>query len=106
MLHGVNFTPETAVLVSQIVVMLLVATMLGPWAKQVLAPRRRHRRHRWLQVTSWLSYFSKVFALFGLLINMQAVSLLLVALSHMGVFALAQPDTAGRRRPRRALISQ
>ncbi|MEH0059341.1 hypothetical protein [Auritidibacter ignavus] len=76
-----NFTPETAVSVSQIVVMLLVATMLGPWAKQVLAPQRRHRRHRWLQVTSWLSYFSKAFALFGLLINMQTVSLLLVALS-------------------------
>ena len=65
-----DVTPDIAFSAAQILAVLLVATMLDPWAKDGVAPSERRGRAR---VIGYISYWAKVLAVLVLLLDMQLV---------------------------------
>lgn len=113
-------TPDTAFAAAQILAILLVATILDPWARNTATDPSREHRQRLRRTAAWVSYTAKALALAVLLFNMQLVlfdatwegtrgsvlilttyftiagqslTLLLAMLNHMGAFGGA--DDAG-----------
>lgn len=67
-----EFTPETANAAAQLVAVLLVATMLDPWAKDSMRSGRT-KGAWWRTSVAWLAYAAKVLAILVLLFDMQLV---------------------------------
>lgn len=67
-----DVTPDIAFSAAQILAVLLVATMLDPWAKDGVAPSERRGRARAISYFSF-SYGAKVLAVIVLLLDMQLV---------------------------------
>lgn len=65
-----EFTPETANSAAQLVAVLLVATMLDPWAKDSVRSGPRGIS-RWRATAAMLSYVAKVLAILVLLFDVQ-----------------------------------
>ena len=116
--QSMEITPDTAFAASQIIAVLLVATMLDPWAKNSVRPSTR-KAGRWRRVGAVMTYCAKTFTIIVLLVNMQRVlfdstwdgtagllliyanylavvacglSILLAVLSHIGTFQEAEAD--------------
>lgn len=65
-----ELTPDIAFSAARILALLLVATMLDPWARDGVAPSQRRGRAR---VIGYISYWAKVLAVLVLLLDMQLV---------------------------------
>ena len=112
-----DFTQETAFSAAQIIAVLLVATILDPWAKEALTPGEESAGGK-RRVGAWVAYVAKILALCVLLLDMQvvlfdnpwsgtaavalaianyaaivalALSVLLAVLTHLG--AIGRPST-------------
>lgn len=111
-LKSMEITPDTAFAAAQIIAVLLVATMLDPWAKNS-ARAGKHGASRWRRIGAMVTYFAKVITVIVLLFDMQivlfasewhgtrgmllalgnyfavvacALSILLAVLAHIGAF--------------------
>lgn len=114
-----EFSPDTAFAAAQIIAVLLVATMLDPWAKNTARTKNAAATRR-RQIGAAASYVAKVVTLIVLLFDMQlvlfdsgwsgtramllilgnylaivvcALSILLAVLTHFGAFANPAEDT-------------
>lgn len=115
-----EMTPETATSAAQIIAVLLVATMLDPWAKNTATSGSGTRRR--VRIGATISYIAKVLTVVVLLGNMQVIlfdqtwegargaalalgnyvavtfcglSILLAVLSHLGAFKGHHSDAEG-----------